>query len=328
MRVLAVFLVAGIGAVVATGGVRAQQGAGSPVDAAAARAANSRFTGTWKLASQEIRDPKGQAVPLTPNNTGRLGYIVYDPAGYMGVTIQSPGRPKFAGAVPTPDEARAALATYTSYWGSFAVNGDATVVTHQTFGSLSTAFSGTNMVRGFTIAGNRLTLRPPLNAEGNQPSLTWERLPDLPTLTPTHRRLIGVWKLISNERRKATGELITSNPGQTGFIIYTASGHMMVHLMQPYRRRTVGTVATAEESLAAFQSYNSYFGPYTVDGSGQYVVHHLAGASNPNNVGSDFQRFVEFSGRRLTLRTPVRQEVDGEVKNTIVWERLSEASPR
>jgi hypothetical protein len=323
MRAFVSFLL-GFCAIVATGEPRAQQAAGRPVDAATARAANSRFAGTWKLASQEIRDSKGQPVPLTPNNIGRLGYIVYDPAGYMGVAIQSPGRQKFAGARPTPDEARAALVTYTSYWGSFAVNDDATVVTHQTFGSLSTAFSGTNMVRGFTIAGNRLTLRPPVNAEGNQPSLTWERQPDLPNLTPLHRKLIGVWKLISNERRRATGELITSNPGQTGFIIYTASGHMMVHLMQPYRRRTVGGSATPEESVAAFQSYNSYFGPYTVDESGQYVVHHLAGASNPNNVGSDFQRFVEFSGRRLTLRTPVRKEVDGEVKNTIVWERLGD----
>jgi hypothetical protein len=317
-------LLLGLCAIVATGEPRAQQNAGRPVDAAAARAANSRFAGTWKLASQEIRDPRGQNVRLTPNNIGRLGYIVYDPAGYMGVTIQSPGRQKFAGPLPTPDEARAALATYTSYWGSFAVNDTATVVTHQTFGSLSTATSGTNMVRGFTIAGNQLTLRPPVNAEGNQPALTWERVPDLPALTPLHRKLIGVWKLISNERRRATGELITANPGQTGFIIYTASGHMMVHLMQPYRRRTVGASATPAESLAAFQSYNSYFGPYTVDEAGQYVVHHLAGASNPGNVGSDYQRFVEFSGRRLILRTPVTKAVDGEVKNTITWERISD----
>ena len=81
------------------------------------------------------------------------------------------------------------------------MNEASSVVTHQTFGALSTAMSGTNQVRGFTISGNRLTLRPPVNANGNQASLTWERVPDLPNLTPMHRKLIGFWKLISNERR-------------------------------------------------------------------------------------------------------------------------------
>ena len=77
-------------------------------------------------------------------------------------------------------EARAAMGTYTSYWGSFAVNDVTSVVTHQTFGALNTAMSGTNQVRGFTMSGNRLTLRPPVTATGNQSSLTWERVPDLP----------------------------------------------------------------------------------------------------------------------------------------------------
>ena len=118
-------------------------------------------------------------------------------------------------------------------------------MTHQTFGALSPAISGTDQVRGFTISGNRLTLRPPTSANGNQRSLTWERVPDLPNLTPTHRKLIGFWKLISLERRNAKGELLSSNPGMTGFIVYTASGHVMVHMMQPYRRRNVGADADA-----------------------------------------------------------------------------------
>src|SRR5262249_47353770 len=158
----------------------------------------------------------------------------------------------------------------TSYWGSFAVNEPASIVTHQTFGALSTAMSGTNQVRGFTMSGNRLTLRPPAAANGNQSSLTWERVPDLPALTPAHRQLIGFWKLISNERRNGKGEVLSSNPGQTGFIVYTASGHMMVHLMQPYRRRNAGTVPTPEETMATFRSYTSYFGTYTINEAEKY----------------------------------------------------------
>jgi hypothetical protein len=197
-------------------------------------------------------------------------------------------------------------------------------VTHQTFGALSTAMSGTNQVRGVTISDNRLTLRPPAAANGNQPSLTWERVPDLPSLTPTHRKLIGFWKLISNERRTTKDELLSANPGQTGFIVYTASGHVMVHMMQPYRRRSAGGSPTPEETKAAYRSYTSYFGPYTVDESEQYLVHHLVGAVNPGNVGSDFQRFFEFSGKRLILRAPVTKTSNGDVQTTITWERLSD----
>jgi hypothetical protein len=315
-----------IGALIATSEISAQRGGDQPVDPAAVRAANNRFAGIWKLIGQETRDAKGQIVPPGPNanNGGRLGYIVYDPAGYMAVTIASPQRPKFAGRQPTPQEARAAMGSYTSYWGSFAVNEGTSVVTHQTFGALSTAMSGTNQVRGFTISGNRLTLRPPASANGNQSSLTWERVPDLPNLTPTHRKLIGFWKLISNERRNAKGELLSSSPGQTGFIVYTSSGHMMVHMMQPYRRRNAGGPPAPEETMAAYRSYTSYFGPYTVNESEQYLVHHLAGTINPGNVGSDYQRFFEFSGKRLILKPPVTKNSNGEVQSTITWERLSD----
>ena len=175
-------------------------------------------------------------------------------------------------------------------------------------------------------AANRLTLRPPAAANGNQSSLTWERVPDLPNLTPTHRKLIGFWKLISRETRNAKGELLSSSPGQTGFIVYTASGHMMVHMMQPYRRRNAGGSPTPEEAMAAYRSYTSSLGPYTVNESDKYVVHHLAGAINSGPVGTDFQRFVEFSGKRLTLKPPVAKDSLGEtVQTTITWERIGRA---
>ena len=281
MRACVVSLFIGIGALVATNALSAQRGDEQPsafvratadkADPAAVRAANNRFAGVWKLVGEETRDGKGEVVSrgLTATSGGRFGYITYDPAGYMGVTIAWSARPTFAGRQPTPEEARAAMSTYNSYWGSFAVNEARSVVTHQTFGALSPATSGTNQERGFTISGNRLTLRPPTSANGDQRTLTWERVPDLPNLTPTHRKLIGFWKLIAFERRNAKGELLLSYPGQTGFIVYTASGHVMVHMMQPYRRRNVGPSPTPEETMATYRSYTSYFGPYTVKESEQ-----------------------------------------------------------
>src|ERR1051325_1587030 len=213
----------------------------SALDAAAIRAANARFAGVWKLVGEETRNPQGQVVP-GPNaaSGGRFGFIAYDPAGYLGVTIAWSNRPAFKGKASTPAEAAAALASYNSYWGSFAVNEPRGLVTHQVMGAVSPAFAGSNQDRGFTLEGNRLTLRPPNLANGDQRSLTWERVPDLPNPTPPHRKLIRFWKLVSIERRDARGELSISNPGMTGFLVYTASGHVMVHMMDPYRRRNVG----------------------------------------------------------------------------------------
>src|SRR5262245_42256677 len=109
MRSFVFSLLTCLGALIAASGIAAQRGGPTATadrsDPAAVRAANIRFAGTWKLIDQEIRDANGQTVPSTRNNTGRLGYIAYDPAGYMGVTIQSPERAKFAGRQPTPEEA-------------------------------------------------------------------------------------------------------------------------------------------------------------------------------------------------------------------------------
>lgn len=322
MRTL-VSLFAGIIALVAIRDVSAQRGEGP--DPAAVRAENTRFAGIWKLVAEEMRDSKGQIVlPRNASNGGRFGYIAYDAAGYMGVTLSWLKQPTFAASQPTPQEALAAMGSYNSYWGSFVVNEARGIVTHQTFGALSPAFSGTNQERGFSFSGNRLTLRPPTSANGDQRALTWERLSDLPNLTPTHRKLIGFWKLISFERRNAKGELSSSDSPWMGFLVYTASGHVMVHMMQPYRRRNVGPSPTPEETMATYRSYTSYFGPFTVNESENYVVHHIAASFNSGQVGTDFQRFLEFSGKRLTLKPAVAKDSKGQGGETrIVWERLS-----
>jgi hypothetical protein len=326
MRTIVCTLVIGAVACVALSDLSAQRADVPPPTAEAVRAANNRFAGVWKLVAEETRDANGQVVQRN-NNGGntRTGFIAYDPAGWMCVVLAWLKQPTVANRQPTLEEARAALTAYNSYWGSYAVNEDRGIVTHQTMGALSPAFGGTNQERKFTISGNRLTLKPPTAANGDQRTLTWERVPDLPTLTPTHRKLIGFWKLISFERRNAKGDVISSSPGWTGFIVYTASGHVMVHMMQPYRRRNVGLSPTPEETLATYRTYTSYFGPYTVNEAGGYVVHHLAAEFNSATVGTDYQRFLEFSGKRLTLKPPVTKDSNGEnVYTAIVWERLSD----
>lgn len=293
---------------------------------AAVRATNARFAGVWKLVGEESRDAEGKELPLPyAASGGRFGYITYDPLGYMGVVLAWTAQPTVSRPVPTVDEAAAALQRYNSYWGSYAVDDAASVVTHQTFGAVMPSFGGTNQERRFTIEGNRLALRPPPGVGGDQRTLTWERVPDLANLTPTHRRLIGFWKLLSVESRDSAGELLTSNPGQTGFLQYTASGHVMLHLMQPYRRRNVGSAPTADETMANYRSYVSYFGPFAVNEAQGVVLHHLDASFNSAAPGTEFAHTYELTGRRLTLRAPVMQDSVGrDTHATLTWERLSD----
>ena len=93
-----------------------------------------RFIGTWKLVAVERFGPNGELLPAlappafgSPNPTG---FLVYDAAGYMGVTIMQSGRQRFAGARPTPDEAKAALRSYTSYCGTFSVDAAVAALLH------------------------------------------------------------------------------------------------------------------------------------------------------------------------------------------------------
>jgi hypothetical protein len=288
----------------------------------------NRFVGTWKLVSIERFGSNGDLLlaPAPPSfgSLNPIGVIVYDAAGYMGVTIMQSGRQKFAGAQPTPEEAIAALASYNAYFGTFTVNEGEGAVTHHVHGNLNPNNTGTDQKRFFEFSGNRLILKPPRGPTGAQARLTWERVPDLPKLTPTHRRLIGFWKQVSSERRKFDGEVFRSNPPRAGFVIFTAAGQMAVHLMQPGRKKYVAAQPTPEEAQAALSTYASYFGPYAVHETERFEVTHQIGTINPGQVGRDAQRHFEFVGDKRLILKPPPERLDGQqVQGFITWERVS-----
>ena len=60
----------------------------SPAEALSAT--QRQFVGAWSLAGIERRGADGE--PLAAPTEDRLGYLIYDAAGYMGVTIMRPDR--------------------------------------------------------------------------------------------------------------------------------------------------------------------------------------------------------------------------------------------
>ena len=217
----------------------------TPVLGVATADSKSQFAGAWTLVKIERFDAAGEL--LAPPIEDRVGYIIYDPAGYMGVTIMQPDRRPYAGNQRTPEEVLAAYSTYSSYFGTFTVNEAEGFLTHHLEGSLNTRGAGSDYKRFYTLSGNRLTLQPPASANGNKTQLTWEKLPDLPEseLTETHKRLFGFYRIESVSRRIVDGESLPANQYETAFIVYAPSGHMAVHLMRPGRDTVRGHPADA-----------------------------------------------------------------------------------
>jgi hypothetical protein len=101
--------------------------------------------------------------------------IVYHESGWMAAQIQ-PDRPRadLAGAVPTPEEALAALDGYTAYFGAYTVDEVRKVVIHHRKGSVTPGWRAKpDFERAYEFVGDdRVILRP----VGNRNELLWERL--------------------------------------------------------------------------------------------------------------------------------------------------------
>lgn len=280
-----------------------------------------RFIGTWKLVTTETRNAKGEVAP-NATRSNALGYLVYDPSGNMAVTIMPVGRKKYAAAQPTDEEARAALAGYTAYFGKFIINEAEGSVIHRLEGSVNPGM-GVDQKRMFQLSGNRLTLKPPASANGNQSALIWERMPDIVNPTAEQRKFFGFWKLIGTERKNAKGEATATNPGQFGYIIYTPAGFMTVHMVQPSRKPYAAAQPTAAEARQNLRTYTNYFGPFYVHDADGYVVHDQFGSlSAGRNSPSPQQRYYRFVGNRLLLQPPPTYQDNDTIQSTITWEKV------
>ena len=127
-----------------------------------------RFLGTWRLVETTTDGKPDPNRGLHP-----VGVIYYDATGHMAAQIMPEGRRRaFAGILPTPEEAHAALRGYTAYFGTYAVDERTQTVTHQRDGNINPGGLGPFVRRYEFLPGDRLVLRP----MENQNRLVWERI--------------------------------------------------------------------------------------------------------------------------------------------------------
>jgi Lipocalin-like domain len=121
--------------------------------------------------------------------------------------------------------------------------------------------------------------------------------------------LLGTWHLVRWEIAYGDGRppSLPFGPDATGLICYTHDGTMNACIARAERPRLSSeSVRSAPEAqrLAAFESFFQYAGPYRIrqDGGRQQVVHTVTHSLNPNFVGTEQVRNMDFDARgELTL---------------------------
>lgn len=320
-------------------GSLAGQGAASP--ASSSMSDRARLVGTYELVTTEIKDPSTGRWSPTPNFNSN-GYIIYAATGHMAVHIQPKVRTRFAATPPTPptgEEAQAAIRGYTARFGSFMVNDQEKdrFVVHHGFGQINPG--GEIDVKPFydfvtmPNGSERLMLTPrPAEGGGKDKAarrLVWQRMLDAP-LSAEAKKFVGFWRLLYTDsyRTKDGKEVFHGNKIETragtSYIIYTSSGHMMVHLMfKEGRTKYAGAQPTPDEALKAFRSYNGYFGRFVTyeNQNPPFVYHSQQGTMTPGAY-SEQKRYYQFTGNVLRLGAPPNLNEQGEMAGGhLYWER-------
>jgi hypothetical protein len=142
--------------------------------------------GTWKLISAIAISFDGTVEPEV-YGPKPSGYITYTPEGRMMVLFSTSDRPLLSREVSSPfsremqsvpvEERSQAFSTFSAYAGTYTLN-ENTVTHHLEVASIPNRV-GTDLVRTFTLSGNRVTLKTlPTRNEVVQKvfELVWERV--------------------------------------------------------------------------------------------------------------------------------------------------------
>ena len=327
--VAAVVCVSAVHGLPAMGGPAAASSASSEASAQA-DSERAQVVGTYQIVGRRTKDADGNWQAVEGFNS--VGYITYGDTGHMGVNVMPKGRTPFADTQPTPEEAQTALQGYTAYYGPFSTHEDedGKYLVHHRLATINPS-GELDAKRYYHFKGDRLILTPAA-ADGSKTQATrqvvWQRLPDV-ELSEEAKRFVGFRQLLYTDRYSERDGLLLShdqrNESRAGsYIIYTPTGHMMVHLTpRGGRARYAGATPTPDEALEAYQTYGGYFGTFTTHENADppYVVHHQEGRSRPSEP-TDGVRLYQLDGDVLRLGGRPRVEDGVATGGHLYWELM------
>jgi endonuclease/exonuclease/phosphatase family metal-dependent hydrolase len=147
----------------------------------------------------------------------------------------------------------------------------------------------------------------------------------------TASQLVGAWKLVSIDERRADGQRVTPadyGPEPIGLLIYDASGYMSAQAMRRGRGKLPSDdvhLAPPQQTKEAFVGYNAYFGKYEVREAEGIVIHHVEGSMIPNWEGGAQRRRFTLEGDKLILEPPPFDAAGEKRTRRLTWQRLPRA---
>lgn len=146
--------------------------------AAANKPTTQQLLGTWRLISVNVTLKDGTVKPDAKFGPHAMGFIMYEPDGYMCAQIMNPDHMTWQlKHQPTDAEKLASYDSMLSYCGTYRLDAEHSTVTHEPQVAWSPLYAGSSQPRPFRIEGNRLIITPPNPyPEATKWVLTWERV--------------------------------------------------------------------------------------------------------------------------------------------------------
>jgi Lipocalin-like domain len=134
-------------------------------------------------------------------------------------------------------------------------------------------------------------------------------------------KLVGSWKFVADQLLDSTNSIIKQDTAVSGLLIYTTEGKMSVQFLWKDPRASIINDSimkqdglstglglgfntwNAEQTRKLIDTYDAYFGDYSIDWKKNIVTHTITGNLRPEKERTTYQRFFQLKGGSLFLRS-------------------------
>jgi len=132
--------------------------------------------------------------------------------------------------------------------------------------------------------------------------------------------LLGSWRFVEEQELDSTGAVINRDTNVDGLLIYSPEGKMNVQLLYKGTRQKIITETimnndgvsshlglgfntwSTEQARTIIDTYDAYFGDYSIDWKDQIVTHIMTGNLRPEKSRTIYKRRFQLRNDTLFLR--------------------------